>query len=242
MSKAENPVSIDVSQAMIRKWQSVVDVLAELLSVPAALIMKAEYPYIEVFTASHTPGNPYQPGEREHLAGLYCEKVIRSNHQLLIPNALKDEDWMNNPDIKLGMIAYFGFPLAWPSGDIFGTICVLDTKENQFDRPSEKALRLFKDLVESHLALFYSNHQLNLRTEELETALSEVETLQRILPICAKCKKIRNDQGYWDVVEDYLRKTSDLRFTHSLCPNCTQSLLDAQQIIDRKHRPDKNTT
>ncbi|MEI7868728.1 MAG: hypothetical protein WCI11_12620 [Candidatus Methylumidiphilus sp.] len=44
--------------------------------------------------------------------------------------ALKDPDWDHNPDIKLGMISYCGLPLTWPDGHIFGTLCILDEKEN----------------------------------------------------------------------------------------------------------------
>jgi PAS domain S-box-containing protein len=52
----------------------------------------------------------------------------------------------------------------------------------------------------------------------------EVKNLKRLLPICAACKKIRDDQGYWDQVEVYLRKHSELAFTHSICPECRTSL------------------
>jgi PAS domain-containing protein len=54
--------------------------------------------------------------------------------------------------------------------------------------------------------------------------ITEVVTLRRILPICANCKKIRNDQDYWEQVENYLRKHTDLRFTHGICPECVKIL------------------
>jgi hypothetical protein len=49
------------------------------------------------------------------------------------PNALIDPDWMCNPDVKLGMVAYYGIPLNWPNGEVFWTICILDNKENHFN-------------------------------------------------------------------------------------------------------------
>lgn len=58
----------------------------------------------------------------------------------------------------------------------------------------------------------------------LKNALTEVKTLQGILPICASCKKIRDDQGYWGQVEEYLKKHTDAEFSHSLCPECVQKL------------------
>lgn len=55
---------------------------------------------------------------------------------------------------------------------------------------------------------------------ELQSALAKVKTLSGMLPICAGCKKIRDDQGYWEAVEGYLKKHADVTFTHSLCPAC----------------------
>ena len=55
---------------------------------------------------------------------------------------------------------------------------------------------------------------------ELRRALDEVEALRGLLPICASCKKIRDDKGYWNHIEVYLSKHSDVDFTHTLCPDC----------------------
>lgn len=152
-----NKKDIEISAEMIAGWQSVVNMLAEIIDVPAALIMKVDPPHIEVFRASESGSNPYGAGDREHLAGLYCEKVIGTRGRLLVPNALKDSEWDKNPDIKPGMISYLGFPLLWPDGEVFGTICVLDSKENTFGKLYEKLMLRFKDLIEAHLALSYKN-------------------------------------------------------------------------------------
>jgi hypothetical protein len=55
---------------------------------------------------------------------------------------------------------------------------------------------------------------------ELRTALGEVKTLHGLLPICAKCKNVRNDDGYWERIEGYLEDRSDAVFTHGMCPEC----------------------
>jgi hypothetical protein len=55
---------------------------------------------------------------------------------------------------------------------------------------------------------------------ELKQALDEVETLRGLLPICAGCKKIRDDKGYWNHIEVYLHHHSQVDFTHTLCPEC----------------------
>lgn len=58
------------------------------------------------------------------------------------------------------------------------------------------------------------------RTRELEDALAQVKHLQGLLPICAWCKKVRDDKDYWHSVEDYISDRSEARFTHSICPDC----------------------
>ena len=60
--------------------------------------------------------------------------------------------------------------------------------------------------------------------EELTDALARVKTLSGLLPICASCKKIRNDHGYWEQVETYLKNRADIEFTHGICPDCSKRL------------------
>ena len=59
---------------------------------------------------------------------------------------------------------------------------------------------------------------------ELQGALDKVKVLSGMLPICASCKKIRNDQGYWEQIEQYISKHSDADFSHGICPECAQRL------------------
>ena len=59
---------------------------------------------------------------------------------------------------------------------------------------------------------------------ELTEALAHVKTLSGLLPICASCKKIRDDQGYWQQVETYISAHSDADFTHGICPDCVKRL------------------
>ena len=59
---------------------------------------------------------------------------------------------------------------------------------------------------------------------QLKDALSEVKTLSGLLPICASCKKIRDDRGYWNQIEFYIRDRSEAEFSHSICPECAKKL------------------
>jgi DNA-binding response OmpR family regulator len=69
---------------------------------------------------------------------------------------------------------------------------------------------------------------LGVRVNELQQALGSVRTLSGLLPICAYCKRIRDDQDYWKQIEHYLSEHSNARFSHGICPDCMQ-----------KHLPEK---
>jgi len=65
---------------------------------------------------------------------------------------------------------------------------------------------------------------LNEKTASLELALSEVKTLQGLLPLCSRCRKVRDDEGLWTRLDAYLSTHMDAHFTHGLCPDCTREL------------------
>jgi len=62
------------------------------------------------------------------------------------------------------------------------------------------------------------------RERELEQALSEVKALRGFIPICASCKKIRNDKGYWQQIEIYIQERSEALFSHGICKDCMKKL------------------
>ncbi len=91
------------------------------------------------------------------------------------------------------------------------------------------------------IALIHSRHLdlLNVKTKSLEKALAQVKTLRGLLPICANCKKIRDDEGFWTKVESYLVKHTDAQFSHGLCPDCARELYPehAEKIIEEQDSP-----
>lgn len=79
---------------------------------------------------------------------------------------------------------------------------------------------------------------------ELEKALFEVKQLRGLIPICAGCKKIRNDNGYWQAIESYLKEHADVEFTHSLCPDCIKKYYpeyaeDVEKELKKKESSEK---
>lgn len=79
---------------------------------------------------------------------------------------------------------------------------------------------IFKSIAEMTDKLRLEAEERERIIAELETAVANVRTLSGLLPICATCKKIRNDQGYWTQIESYLHARADVQFTHGICPEC----------------------
>lgn len=77
--------------------------------------------------------------------------------------------------------------------------------------------------------------ELARRAEEAEKALAHIRRLQGLLPICCYCKKIRNDQNYWQEIELYIHDHSEADFTHGICPECYENILSPQMRTFRSN-------
>lgn len=75
----------------------------------------------------------------------------------------------------------------------------------------------------------------NRLVEQLQSALAEVKVLSGFLPICMSCKKIRDDQGYWNQLEAYISDHSDAEFSHGVCPDCAKRYM--AEIERERQRP-----
>jgi hypothetical protein len=90
---------------------------------------------------------------------------------------------------------------------------------------SQEELRLRnQELEQLNTQLTTTKDHLESANKELERALIDIKQLSGMLPICASCKKIRNDKGYWEQIEAYLRDHTEVEFSHSICPECTERL------------------
>lgn len=229
---------VEIPEDLLAEWQSVVDLMAELTQVPAGLIMRLAGEDIEVFLSSRTESNPYKPGDREHFAdsGLYCETVINSGRRLLIPDALADPDWKDNPDVELGMISYLGYPIYYPDKTPFGTICVLDKEHNPYSPTVQGLVEKLRNLVERQLHLHCMNAALGDENKQLVDYLDELKALRGIVTVCAKCKKIKEEDGSWSPVEKFLIRHPGADFSHTYCPTCHGQFIEEIDALERKGR------
>ena len=177
----------EIDPSVSKHWQEIVDLMAELINVPAGLIMQYKGEELEVLKSSQSESNPYEVGESAVMegSGLYCETVIKTNNKLKVPNALDDQHWKDNPDVKLNMISYLGYPIHWPDKTPFGTICVLDNKSNNYTEGYEALVRRFRDFIEMELILLEKNAELK--------ALNEYDSLTKSLSRQAFCSKMTDE-------------------------------------------------
>lgn len=95
-------------------------------------------------------------------------------------------------------------------------------------------LAILREVAEIRIELSLAQQEIQRRKQvekekgelitQLQAALSEVKTLRGFLPICASCKKIRDDAGYWQKIEKYIEERSEAKFTHGICPECAKRL------------------
>jgi diguanylate cyclase (GGDEF)-like protein len=154
-SKPEIPVGI------VEKWQRILNATADIMDVPTALIMKLDTTHITVFLKNTASENPFNVGDSKNLGdGLYCETVAGKDDILLVKNALEDNTWRENHAVELNMISYLGMPIKWDDEENFGTICVMDNKENSYNSKYINLLKLFRENIEADLKLLTVNQKL----------------------------------------------------------------------------------
>ena len=162
----------EITGDMQEKWQKILDLAAKIIGVPSGLITRLNENDLEVFLTSRTEGNIFEPQLKLELGlGWYCENVTGTREQLVLPNALKSEKWKdNNPSIPFNMISYMGMPILWPDGEVFGTFCMLDKKENQYSEIYKDLLYSLREIIQNDLksVMLYKQAQDDIQSKEVQ--------------------------------------------------------------------------
>ncbi|MDW7712289.1 MAG: PAS domain-containing protein [Deferrisomatales bacterium] len=183
-----------------RAWTETLDAIDDLISVHDA--------ELRILRTNRAMGRRFgcEPGE---LVGRRCHELFHGT----------DEPWPECPHrkaLETGVTVTceiidpgFGTPLQVScspyrngSGEVVGSVHVVRDISEQKRREEER---------EALVA-------------QLQEALAQAKLLSGLLPICASCKSIRDDQGYWNQIETYIRERSDAEFTHGICPECAERL------------------
>ncbi len=146
---------IAIPPDVVQKWQRIVDLLANIVHVPSAVVCKLEpphYTHYKVLASSNSKGNPFPVDDMFSMdIGTFCETVIKSREPLLVIDGLEDDQWKLAPEMQVGMVSYLGYPVFWPDGRVCGTICVLDNKANRYSDIYQELLLHCRDVLQADL-------------------------------------------------------------------------------------------
>ena len=191
----------DQESLLISAWQRLVNLMAELCDTPAGFIVQADSTEFKVIIANDKPENPYSAGSSISAnVNIFCRKVVELNHPVYEGRATEKEEWLDNPEVTDdGFNTYLGYPLHWPDGSVFGTICVMDLAKSEYDERYYKLIGHFRDMAERELELCDKNLQLK------NIAFSDDLT------------KVLNRKGFFETAVDALAQTSQNTPTVHIC-------------------------
>lgn len=141
--------------APLEKWQKTVDVMARIFQAPAGFIVQYTPQGYQVVIASDQESNPYPAGvEIAPDTNIFCKKVVQEGKALYVQDAPLDSQWDTNPEVSDdGFRSYLGLPVTWPSGEPFGTICVMDYEVTDYRSEYVDLIGELRDLIEADLEI-----------------------------------------------------------------------------------------
>lgn len=157
--------------------------------------------------------------------GYAWEEIIGQKHDILDITKTSNRSRLNHAeDERLGE-----FYSEKRDGTVFPIFLTRSLLMDENDHPIA-IVNVARDITEKKKR----EREQQLLIKQLQKALTEVKTLSGMLPICAACKKIRDDKGYWNQIEQYVKEHSDAEFSHSLCPECVDKLYPDLFITEEK--------
>lgn len=212
----------------------VVETACRALSSAVSLYNRIEGDVLKTWSIHNEPEN-FQREDKPNGHICYDMTIRERSAENMTPvvfENLEGSKWEGlDPNIKkYGIKSYMGFPVLL-EGEVVGSLCVADIEPRNYSQIEKDILEAFAKAVtleeERKLAqekLSRSNAELQEKNREIKKALSEVKTLSGLLPICASCKKIRDDKGYWNKLEAYIYEHTDIQLSHGICPDCAKKL------------------
>jgi len=129
-----------------------------------------------------------------------------------------DHEWT----AKLGLVSFAGYRVLSPSGKPAGVLALFSKRpiSPEEDQLIESLAATVSQVIETDRI----DQEREALIVELQQSISKIRQLSEMLPICASCKKIRDDHGYWTAIEQYISEQSGTQFSHGICPDCAKTL------------------
>ena len=168
-----NTQVIEIPEQMFRGWQQTVELIAGIMNLPAALIMRVHHNDVRIFASNET-ANPLLPSlsDSKQLS-CYSAQVIYNRAELLIEDTSMDFTWSGDKNVSVDIMAYYGLPLTWPNEQAFGTLCVLDTQAREFSAHCKLLISRFQQSMCADLAILYEKAELLHANRKLQNLLAK---------------------------------------------------------------------
>lgn len=154
----------------------------------------------------------------------FCKLAIEQHDVFLVTDASADGRFSSNPLVTgdPNIRFYAGAPLVTPGGVALGTLCAIDTVPRDLSTDQKRALQALARRVIGALEARRVAGDLNRALLDVDSARKEVAELKDLVPMCAWCRKVRDDDSFWHSVEDYIGSHPEIEVTHGICPECVK--------------------
>jgi hypothetical protein len=162
-----------------------------------------------------------------HRVPFGCYKIGRvggGQDKKFLTNDIATDRRVPNPQWadQLGLVSFAGYKLASPAGDAMGVLAFFS--KHPISPEDDALLESMANSIAQAIQTAQAEQARERLVIELTDALANIKTLKGLLPICASCKSIREDSGYWKQIESYVGEHSQAEFTHGICPDCKKKL------------------
>lgn len=148
----------------------------------------------------------------------FCSDTILATDVMIVEDASRDTRYATNPLVTSDphIRFYAGAPLIDSNGFELGSLCVIDSKPRTLPKDQQRALEALARQVVAQC-------EFRRVSSDLAAALADIKALRSLIPICSHCKSVRNDQGYWKSIEEYLSSNAATNISHGICPKCVKA-------------------
>jgi len=186
-----------------KKWDDAINSLSRLLDIPVAIIFRREQDNIRVVVTNQNEKNPFKKDDSIPIKGSFCNYVFEHNAKFKVPDYRKIDLDINNVATQADFISYLGFPLNWPNGELFGTICLLDDTTNYYSGATEDFLKNFSEMLNDSLHLIDLTYKVRRESDALrqEVEDTEMRTTTDFNPMCRICQQVRYNDTWINLNE-----------------------------------------